>query len=197
MKALFRPLRSLAWLACLLALFASLAGTARAGDLTQAVLLVASRNKANSIYEQAVVLAAPLPNGKGHVGIILNRPTGVKLESLFPGQAATRNVADQVYLGGPVKSDSVIAVTQRPPHDSNYVALMPGLVAVLDGVSVDDIIENTPNEARYFLGFTVWDDDELASQIRDGDWIVRPADARHVLPANPIDLWLELSGDFV
>jgi putative transcriptional regulator len=194
MQALSRSLRSLA---CLLALFAGLAGAARAADLTQAVLLVASRSPANSLYEQAVVLAAPLPDGRGHVGIILNRPTGVKLENLFPGQAATRNVVDQVYFGGPVKPDALFAVTQRPPHDSSYIALMPGLVAVLDGDSVDSIIENTPNEARYFVGLTVWGDGDLAEQVRNGGWIVRPADARQVLPASTIDLWSELKGEYL
>jgi putative transcriptional regulator len=194
MQALSLSLRSLV---CLFALFAGIAGAARAADLTQAVLLVASRSPANAMYERAVVLAAPLPDGRGHVGIMLNRPAGVKLENLFPGEAATRNVADQVYFGGPVKPDAVLAVTQRPPQDSSYLTLMPGLVAVLDGHSVDSIIENTPNEARYFLGFMLWKNGDLAEQVRNGGWIVHPADARQVLPASTLDLWHELKGEYI
>jgi putative transcriptional regulator len=194
------PLSRVLWsLACLMALFAGSAGAARAADvdLSQAVLLVASGTQANSFYEKAVVLAAPLPDG-GHVGIIINRPTGVKLESLFPDQPLTRKVEDQVYLGGPTLPTALLALTREPPAgDSSYVTLMPGLVAVLDGDSVDRIIETAPNDARYFLGFTLWEQDALADEINSGDWVVRPADARSVLPTSTSDLWLLLSGDVI
>jgi putative transcriptional regulator len=200
MQPLSRFLRSLAFLMVLLA---GLAGAARAAgpspgaDLSQAVLLVASRNQTNSVYEKAVVLAAPLPDG-GHVGIIVNRPIGVKLESLFPDQPSTRNVTEQVYLGGPVQPTALLALTHQPPNgDSSYLALMPGLVAVLDADSVDQIIEATPNEARYFLGFTFWGPDKLADEIKNGDWVVRPADAHSVLPTSTSELWESLSGDFI
>jgi putative transcriptional regulator len=185
--------------AFLMALFAGVAGAARATevDLSQAVLLVASGKLADSVYEKAVVLAAPLPDG-GHVGIILNRPTGASLESLFPDQPATHEVAGPVYLGGPMLPTALLALTSRPPTgDSKFVTLMPGLVAVLDGESVDHIIETTPNEARYFLGLTLWEGDALAHEIDSGNWVVRPADAQSVMPTSTSDLWQLLSREFV
>jgi putative transcriptional regulator len=200
MQPLSRFLRSLAFLTVLLA---GVAGAARAADpsqaadLSQAVLLVASSKLANSAYEKAVILAAPLPDG-GHVGIIINRPIGVKLETLFPDQPSTRNVTEQVYLGGPVQPTALLALTRQPPTgDSSYLTLMPGLVAVLDADSVDRIIDNTPNDARYFLGFNFWGQDQLAGEISNGDWVVRPADAGAVLPTSTSDLWQLLSGDFI
>jgi putative transcriptional regulator len=194
MKPLARVLSSLV---CLIALFAGLAGAARAADLSHAVLLVASEDMAHSVYERTVILAAPLPEG-GHIGIIINRPTGVKLETLFPDEAPTRNVVDQVYLGGPMQSAALLAVTRHAPEGgAGTVSLMPGLVAVLDGESVDRIIAQTPNDARYFLGFTLWEPDSLAEQIRSGAWTVRPADAGSVMPANTEDLWLQLHGVLV
>ncbi|MDB5858916.1 MAG: hypothetical protein JWQ76_2605 [Ramlibacter sp.] len=200
MQPLSRFMRSLA---CLMVLLAGFAGAARAADasqaadLSQAVLLVASDNQVNSVYEKAVVLAAPLPDG-GHVGIIINRPIGVKLETLFPDQPSTHNVREQVYLGGPVQPTALLALTSQPPAgDSSYLALMPGLVAVLDAESVDRIIETTPNDARYFLGFIFWGQDKLADEIGNGDWVVRPADARSVLPTSTSDLWQFLSADFI
>jgi putative AlgH/UPF0301 family transcriptional regulator len=74
MKPLVRYLQSLA---TLLVLFVALTGAARAADLSQAVILVASERLAGSPFEQTVILAAPLPQG-GHVGFVVNRPTGVK-----------------------------------------------------------------------------------------------------------------------
>jgi putative AlgH/UPF0301 family transcriptional regulator len=92
--------------ACVLAAFASFLflwavhETAHAADLSQAVVLVASERLSDSPFAQTVVLATPLPEG-GHIGFVLNRPTGVKLESLLPDQESSRKVVDQVYAGGP------------------------------------------------------------------------------------------------
>jgi putative transcriptional regulator len=194
MKRLVRSLQSFG---ALLVLFAGMTSAARAVDLSQAVILVASGRLGGSLYEQTVILAAPLPQG-GHFGFVINRPTSVKLESLFPEQASTRNVVDPVYAGGPMMSDAVFAVTRNAP-DSNgaFVSLMPGLVVVIDGATVDRIIETTPNDARYFVGVMFWAPDDLDDEIRQGAWEVRPADVDTVLPAKSPGLWKSLRGTMV
>jgi len=109
-----RSVRGVKSLVALLILFAGMTGMARAADLSQAVILVASERLAGSLYEETVVLAAPLPQG-GHMGFVVNRPTSVKLENLFPEQASTHNVVEPVYAGGPMMSGAVFAVTRRHP----------------------------------------------------------------------------------
>jgi putative transcriptional regulator len=189
--------RILRFLAALMVLFAGLAGAAPAVDLSHAVLLVASDSPSDSVYEQTVVLAAPLPEG-GHLGIIINRPTSVKLESLFPEQASTHNVVDPVYMGGPMLSNVLFALTAKAPEGaSKTITLMPGLVAVLDADSVDHIIDTTPNDARYFLGFTLWKPDALAAEIDSGAWTVQPADASSVLQAKADGMWKQLGGNWI
>src|SRR5437867_4000243 len=89
-----------------------------------------------SPFEQAVVVAAPLPNG-GHIGFIINRPMYKKLDSLLPEDAAARKVSDTVYLGGPVLLPGLFAVTRKAPDDAGtVVSLMPGLFAVLDAPTI-------------------------------------------------------------
>jgi putative transcriptional regulator len=196
MKPLVRYLQSLA---TLLVLFVALTGAARAADLSQAVILVASERLAGSSFEQTVILAAPLPQG-GHVGFVVNRPTGVKLETLFPEQASTHNVVDPVYAGGPMMPGAVFAVTRKAPESAAgnvFLSMMPGLVVVVDSETVDQIIETTPNEARYFVGLMVWAPDELDEQIDQGAWDVRPADVDTVLPSTSRGLWKSLSGTMV
>ena len=139
-----RLVRSLKSFGAFLVLFAGMTGAARAVDLSEAVILVASDRLVGSIYEQTVILAAPLPQG-GHLGFIVNRPTHVKLETLFPQQPSTRNVADPVYAGGPVLSNAVFAVTRKAPDNNgsngNFFSPIPGLVVVIDAATVDRIIE--------------------------------------------------------
>jgi len=165
---------------------------ARAADLSQAVVLIASDALNDSPLEQTVVFAAPLPNG-GHIGFIVNRPTTLKLETLFPEQAPARNVTEPVYAGGPVLPRAIFALTRNVPDGAaSAIPLIPGVVAVLDGASVDLVIETTPNAARYFVGLMLWDPDELEDQIENKLWEVRPADVDTVLPAKAPGLWNSL-----
>ena len=169
------------FLGVLLLLSACATGAARAADLSQPIMLVATELLAGSVYEEAVLVAAPLPQG-GHAGFIVNRPTAMKLETLFPEHAPSRKVVDPIYLGGPVLSEAIVAVARTAPDGAGDVfQIMPGLVAVLDAEGVDRVIETTPNEARYFAGLMVWGPDELEAQIRLGAWSVRPADVEAVL----------------
>ena len=194
MKRLVRCLQSFG---AFVVLFAGMTGAARAVDLSQAVILVASNRLAGSIYEQTVILAAPLPQG-GHLGFVVNRPTSMKLESLFPEQASTRKVVDPVYAGGPMLSNAVFAVMRKAPdNNGNFLPLMPGLVVAIDGATVDRIIETTPNDARYFVGLMFWAPDDLEDEIRNGAWEVRPADVDTVLRANSPGLWKSLEGTSV
>jgi putative transcriptional regulator len=189
-----RVTRLLGAVAGLLALWGGFSAAAQAADLSRAVILVASDQLRDSPFAETVVLATPLPEG-GHMGFVLNRPTGAKLESLLPSQASTRNVVDPVYAGGPALTDYLFAVTRKPPADQGtFVVLLPGLFVAMDGVAVDSMIEKAPNEARYFVGLMVWSRDELENDVQSGAWHVRPANADAVLPANASDLWKSLTG---
>jgi len=174
-----------------------LIGAASAADLSQTVVLVATDSLDGSPFAQAVVIAAPLPDG-GHAGFVVNRPTKVKLENLFPDQPAARDVTEPVYVGGPFHSDSVFVLTQSAPAGRGVaVPLTPGVFAVVDATAIDGIIGNTPNAARYFVGMMLWGPDELAEQIDNGLWEVRPADVHSVLPARARGLWNALRGPTV
>jgi putative AlgH/UPF0301 family transcriptional regulator len=179
--------RTLGYVAAALALVTTVA--ARAADLSEPVILVASPRLDGSPLEQTVVVAAPLPSG-GHIGFIVNKPTTVKLETLLPEDAAARKVTEPVYLGGPQMLPGIFVVTRHPPADGGAtVPLGSGFVAVLDAPTVDRIMEETPNDARYFVGVMVWEPDELEDQAAQNAWEVRAADSATILGAKATGLW--------
>ena len=165
---------------------------AHAADVSAAVTLVATERLAGSAYRETVLIAAPLPNGE-HIGFIVNRPTEVTLAALFPEHAASRKVADPVYLGGPVFFGSLFAVVRQTPEaGSGAIPLMPGLVLVIEASAVERVIDTMPNDARYIAGLSVWEPGELDEQIRAGLWEVQPADRDTVFRDNPAGLWRDL-----
>ena len=158
------------------------------------MILVASSTLDGSPFERTVLLATPLAGG-GHIGFIINKPTGVKLEALFPDDTATHAVEDSAYLGGPALASVMFAVTSNAPERPDAaIPLMPGLFAVVEKDAIDHIIRNTPNEARYFLGVMVWKPGDLADQVGGNVWEVRPANADMVLRAKSPGLWDSLRG---
>ena len=189
-----RLLPTLRSFGALVALAVGLSGAARGTDLSESVILVAWSALEGTPFEQAVVLAAPMPDGR-RIGFIINKPTGLKLNALFPKNTAARKVKECVYLGGPALLQSVIAVTRKAPQGGNAVIpLMPGLVAVLDAASIDLIVKNTPNEARYFLGLMLWSAGDLEDQVRENTWELRRADADMVFHSKSQGLWNSLRG---
>ena len=155
--------------------------------------LIASEDLDGTPFAQTVVVAAPLPGG-GHVGFIINRPTELKLDKLLPENESAHAVVDPVYLGGPRLTDTLFALAHEAPDDPDgAIPLLSDLFVVFDSDSIDRIIDQNPNEARYFVGIFVWAPGELDNEVRAGTWGVKPLDTNAVFRKQPNYLWSELS----
>jgi putative transcriptional regulator len=168
-----------------------LAGIAQAQD-DAAVILVAHPAFRDLEYRQTVLVAAPAPNG-GHVGVIINRPTKRSLGSLFPEHEPSKKVVDPVYYGGPFSRGALVALvrTDTAPG-AGSVMLMKNLYLAFRANTIDQVIESTPNEARYFVGYVGWRPGELKSEIDRGLWAVQDADLEMVFRKDTENLWDEL-----
>ena len=169
---------------------AALAVPALAQD--EALILVAHPAFRDLEYRQTVLIAAPAPNG-GHVGVILNRPTRRSLGSLFPEHEPSKKVVDPVYYGGPFSRGALVALVHA--HDSpgpGSVPLMKELYLAFRANTIDHVIETTPNEARYYVGYVGWRPGELKSEIDRGLWTVVNADLEMVFRKDTDGLWEEL-----
>jgi putative transcriptional regulator len=176
-----------------LAAAAGFAVPALAQSQDEAVLLVAHPAFRDLEYRQTVVLAAPAPNG-GHVGVILNRPTKRSLGSLFPEHEPSRKVIDPVYYGGPFSRGALVALVKSdaPPGAGGSVPLMKNVYLAFRANTIDQVIESTPNDARYFVGYVGWRPGELKSEIDRGLWSLHNADVDTVFRKEMDGLWEEL-----
>ena len=165
---------------------------AQEGDPAGAITLVAAPRLVDPDYRNTVLLAVPLENSR-HVGVIVNRPTGRSLASLFPEHAPSKLVRDPVYFGGPMLRQAVFAVVHidHTPGPGS-IQMMKELFLATQGAVVDHIIEDTPNEARYYVGYVAWRPGELRQEVDRGLWYVLDADADLVFRKDPASLWEEL-----
>jgi len=172
-----------ALLACLLA-----AGSAQGQDAVAPRLLVASPSLEGP-YSQTTIVAVPI-DGK-HFGFILNRATGIKLSTLFPDHGPSAKVADPVYLGGPEMNNALFAVVPRNPGEQAR-RLFGDLFVTSWAADIDRIIEQTPNDARYFVGFVSWAPGELEKEIQVGAWYVTEPESSLVFRHDTNGMWREL-----
>src|SRR5687767_6635683 len=157
-----------------------------------AIILVAHPAFRDMDYRQTVLLAAPAPNG-GHVGVILNRPTRRSLGSLFPEHEPSKKVVDPVYYGGPFSRGALVALVRADAAPGQgSVLLMKNLYLAFRANTIDLVIENSPNEARFFVGYVGWRPGELKSEIDRGLWSVQGADVGTVFRKDTEGLWEEL-----
>src|SRR5687767_6902484 len=167
-------------------------GVASAQRQDDAIMLIAHPAFRDVEYRQAVLIATPAPNG-GHVGVIINRPTRRSLGSLFPEHEPSKKVLDPVYYGGPFSRGALVALVRADAAPGQgSVLLMKNLYLAFRANTIDLVIENTPNEARYFVGYVHWRPGELKTEIDRGLWTVTGAEVDTIFRKDTEGLWEEM-----
>ena len=98
-----------------------------------------------------------------------------------------------MYYGGPFSRGALVALVHT--HDSpgaGTVPLMKDLYLAFRANTIDHVIETTPNDARYYVGYVGWRPGELRSEIDRGLWTVVDADLDMVFRKDTEGMWEEL-----
>lgn len=157
-----------------------------------AVLLVAAPGLRDPEYRQTVLIASPTANG-GHIGVILNRPTRRSLSSLFPEHEPSKKVVEPVFFGGPFSTTALVAVVKgETSPGAGSLLMMANLYLAINVNTIDRIIEERPNEARYYVGYVGWRPGELRREIDRGLWHVLNADVGTIFRKDTDALWEEM-----
>lgn len=157
------------------------------------LLLVAKPSLSDPNFTRTVVLVTQIEDG-GTVGVILNRPTTVKLKEFLSGEFDTSNYRDPVYLGGPVMRQALVVLYRseaRPAAAAFHVLKNVYLTMHPDNIAP---LLADKNAARYrvYAGFSGWAPNQLESEFMRDGWYFLPADEATVFRADTESLWQEL-----
>jgi putative transcriptional regulator len=164
---------------------AGAASAVQAQSLDNPVLLIASP-KAAGMYRQAVVVV--VPRDGGHVGFIINRATRTTVAAAFPDELDSAKVSQPIYLGGPRAAQSLYAVVRHDPGEGSR-QLFGDVFVTVSAKTVDRIIRESPHEARFLAGYTVWSAGELAAEVARGDWLTAQPEEALVFHPDPDAMW--------
>lgn len=163
-------------------------------------LLVAMPGLTDPNFSHTVILLLE-HSTEGTVGVVLNRPSEVKLEHVLPTWAPLATGSDVFHLGGPCQTDTALCLArgQLPdsPTDLDARAELAGLGLrpTGSGIYLADLdVEPDPaggriSDIRVFAGYAGWSPGQLDDEIADGAWLCVPADPRDVFAAVPDRLW--------
>lgn len=173
-----------------------LASITAAGALGQTpaggMFLVATPQLRDPRFAETVVLL--LNYGReGAIGVVVNRPTWVDPEALFPGDDFFRRYRGTVYFGGPVARTSTLFLVR----DADRVDGEPIVDDVFVTADEDEARETVPARAdgrvlRVYAGYAGWGPGQLDREIAAGDWQVIPASGDLIFTPEPASLWREV-----
>jgi putative transcriptional regulator len=128
---------------------------------------------------------------EGALGLVLNRPMEEQLGEPLDAWVDLQSDPSQVFAGGPVEPDALIALarTTGDVHDEEHLAPLNGEIASAD-LSADPVLmQGAISALRVFRGYAGWGPGQLDGEIEAGAWLVLDPDPSDVFTDHPDDLW--------
>jgi len=157
-----------------------------------AILLSARAALSDSNFKDSVVLVmnnvAPAP-----AGLIINRPTRIRVSELFQDVQRLAPLDDKVYFGGPVEIESVSFLFRADTPPEHAKQLLDGVYLSNDKELLYKLLarEKPMEGLRIFIGSSGWGPGQLQAEIAHGDWSLAPADAHAIFDVKPERPWPE------
>lgn len=160
-------------------------------DLAPGRLLVATPALLDPNFDHAVVLVLDVDRD-GALGVVLNRPSPVGVSEVLPDWTEVVADPDVVFHGGPVSTDSALAVGRlpgRPDEDPVGFRRLFDTVGVIDLDAPTELMAPALAGMRVFAGYAGWGGGQLEGEVAEGSWYVLHAEPADLLGAAPAGLW--------
>ena len=139
-------------------------------------------------FSRSVILLAE-HNEEGSFGIIMNKPLDVGFNEVvkdFP------IFGGDIFLGGPVKSDSLFYIHTLGDIVENSYEIIDGLYWGGETKIIKDMIVSghiKSNQIRFFLGYSGWNPNQLEEELKRNSWVVSNTNSDFLLNVDYNLLW--------
>jgi putative transcriptional regulator len=151
------------------------------------IILISEPALQDYYFRQSVVLLAE-HSAEGTFGVIINKPIEMRLPEIFED---LQEFDFPVYLGGPVKTDSIFFIHTLGNVEGS-MKIMHGLYWGGDLQRIRSFILKgliTENQIRFFVGYAGWHPKQLDREIKENSWVLSQTTAEEVISQNPENLW--------
>ena len=156
------------------------------------LFLIAKPTLVDPNFAKTVVLVTQTEDSST-VGVIINRPSPLKLSQFLSQEYPTQNYRDPIYIGGPVMRQAIVAVYRSetvPAAAAFHVLKNTYLTMHPDNINL--LLAAPEAQYRLYAGFSGWAPRQLESEFMRDGWYLLPADASMVFRKSTEGLWEEL-----
>ena len=154
--------------------------------------LVASRSLRGPNFAKTVVLLTD-HSDEGTMGLIINRPTDIRLVEVLPATEGLEDRPDTVYIGGPVARRGMMLLIRTDEAPENARRVLDGLYLSASRTVLETmILEADSDSFRVYSGHSGWGPGQLENEMKQGAWHIFPADIRTVFDPSLSEVWQRL-----
>ncbi len=153
-------------------------------------ILIAEPFLHGEYFSRSVVLLVA-HSEKGAVGFILNKKIDFSLQEVF---IDFPDFDAQVFLGGPVSSDSIFFIHRLGEQLPGSIHVLGDLYWGGDFVVLKDHIQKgeiNREDIQFFLGYSGWDAGQLENEIKEDSWLVTDIEENIILQETEKVTWAD------
>ena len=154
------------------------------------MFLVARRDLRDPHFSRTVIYL--LEHGPhGAAGLIVNRPSGMKLSDAISGVREQVAARYSLYFGGPVQHDQIIMLIRNASQTRLLQHIVDDVYVSADRNVMNQLLaENkSEDELHFYLGHAGWSAGQLARELEGDSWHVVEQDTQAIFSADPENLW--------
>ena len=156
-------------------------------------LISAKRLRDDNFYKTVVLL---LEHGEhGAMGLVINRPSSIKVSHALGGHFDLPETDDVVFGGGPVEPSALVILHDDSAFEESGPPVLPGLYVGGSPDAFEQVIaeaaasDNMKHSFRVFSGYSGWGPGQLEGEIARGDWLSIPACRELVFHEDPYAIY--------
>lgn len=155
--------------------------------------LVASNDLRDPNFYRTVVLILE-DNDDGTMGLVVNRPSSLTVDSAFARVEKPALSSDPIYSGGPVETTALFILHNCPELGVHDEHVTDGIFLTGSNDSFESLVsgEQGCDHAcgfRVYSGYAGWGQQQLTDEINRGDWLILEADCDTVFSIDPYSVW--------
>lgn len=156
------------------------------------LLLIAKPALADPNFARTVVLVTQTEDAST-VGVILNRPTPLKLSQFLTDEFQTDNYRESIYFGGPVMRQALVSLfrSETTPKAAAFHVLKD-VYLTMHPDNIESLLKDPKAHYRIYAGFSGWAPRQLESEVMRDGWYFLQADEATVFRDSADGLWEEL-----
>jgi len=156
--------------------------------------LIAAKSLRDENFYKTVVLLLE-HTATGATGIVLNRPSSVRVSHALSGHFTLPETSEVIFIGGPVEPTALVILHDDNSLESSDASPASGVFVGGSAESFERVLTagdsgiDARARFRVFSGYSGWGGGQLDEEIERGDWLILPGSHELVFETDPYNVY--------